>query len=404
MSELIGKTIGQYQVIELIYDTDLTFIYKGFQPNMNRYVAVEVLKSNYAADPVMVQAFTQQTELFAQVQHANILPIYDSGQIDGVIFRVLRYVERGLLRDHLFEFRDLHKTAGLLGGITAGLNHIHSLGFVHGNLKPSSIYLDDGGRPLLTDFSAPQISGSVVTPYMSPEQAQGGIVDRRADIYALGVLLYEILVGEAPPAGVVVSPRGKRPDLPESVERVIFKAMAQNPDARFQNAGEFQSALAAALQPVVPAQTSIPPQSSPQPVKTSAPPPPATQKTNWAAIILGILLVVIICAGIGIVFGLFRGDGEETPGAPTAPPAITEVVPTEEPPPTNEPEPTQEPESTQPPEEPPVVENPIEPPTEGPELPAVCGSTGFVGGFFILGSVLAFRKRDWSNQKMGKEK
>jgi len=387
MSELAGKTIGQYQIIDLLYDKELSFIYKGFQPNMNRYVAVEVLKSNFSQDPIITQAFTQQSEILAQIQHANILPIYDSGQVEGVIYRVLRYVENGILQDRLFEFRDLHKAARLLGGIAKGLNHIHNQGYVHGNLKPSNLFLGEGGIPLLIDFSAPKVSETAITPYMSPEQVQGGVVDRRTDIYALGVLLYEMLVGETPPAGVVVSPRAKRPDLPESAEKIIFKAMAQNPDVRFQSAGEFHRALTAALQPVVPTQASIPQPTAPQPVQTSTPPPPAPKKTNWAAIVLGILLVIIICGGIGLLFGLLRGEGEETPVEPTAPPAITEVIPTEAPPPTNEPEPTQPPENT------PEVENPIEPPTDGPELPSICGSTGFIGGSFIFGSVFMFRKR-----------
>jgi serine/threonine protein kinase len=390
MTELIGKNVGQYQIIELILDTSEAQLYKGFQPNMNRYVAVKVLKSQ---DPASVQAFTQQNELLAQFQHPNILPIIDSGQSEGVTYRILRYVEDGLLRDHLFQYRDPRKAAGLISRIVEGLEKIHAQGLVHGNLEPNNIFLDEGGQPLLTDFGLPKTPGAPVTPYMSPEQTQGAIVDRRTDVYALGVLLYEMLTGETPPPGVVVSPRAKRPDLPESVERVILKAMAQNPDARFQSAREFQNALTTALQPVVPAQTPAPQQPAPQPVQPASPPPPAARKTNWAAIILGIVLVIVICGGLGLILGWWSNQEGETPTEPTSPPA--EIIPTDAPPePTEPPEPTQEPEATQPPE-------PTTPPEGGepPQLPEVCNSTGFVGGFFVLGSFLMVRKRSRAKRK-----
>jgi len=130
------------------------------------------------------------------------------------------------------------------------------------------------------------------------------------------VLLYEMLAGEAPLPGVVVSPRGIRPDLPEAVEKVIFKAMAQNPDARFQSAREFQNALSSALRPVVPVQTSVPQSASPQPIQTSAPPPPVQKKTNWAAIVLGVILVIVICIGIVWIFNWLNNQDGQTPIEP----------------------------------------------------------------------------------------
>jgi serine/threonine-protein kinase len=379
MSDLIGKTIDQYQIVELIEDFGTFHLYKGFQPNMNRYVAVAVLHSQ---DSAAVAAFNQQNTLLAQVQHTNILPIIDSGVFEARPYRVLRYAEGGLLRDHLFEYYDPHKAAGLLSGVVAGLEKIHAGGYVHGHLEPENIYLDEGDQPLLADFGLSRTPGAPLTPYLSPEQIQGGVVDRRTDVYALGVLLYEMLTGEAPPSGVVVSPRAKRPDLPEAVEKVIFKAMAQNPDARFQTALEFQNALISALRPVVPAQASIPQTTTPQSSSPYTPPPPAPQKTNWAAIILGIVLLVVICGGIVMLFSWWNSrDGDDVALEPTSPPA--EIIPTDEPPePTEEPEPTQEPEATDEPGE----------PGSPPELPEVCSSTGFAGGFFLLGTILMARK------------
>jgi serine/threonine protein kinase len=397
MVDLQGKTIDQYQIIERIKETDRELIYKGFQPNTNRYITLIALKSQAPYD---VRAFTGQTELLAQIEHPNILSIISSGVAEGHAYRVLRYIENGVLRDHLFEYRDPRQAAGLMTGIVAGLEKIHAQGTVHGNLKPDNIYLDQGGTPLLTDFGLSQSSGAPLNPYLSPEQTQGGLVDHRTDIYALGVLLYEMLTGEAPPSGMVVSLRAKRPDLSEAVEKVILKAMAQNPDMRFQSVREFQNTFSAALQPVVPAQTPIQPAQPPTPSQPSVPPPPAPQQTNWTAIILGIVLVVVICGGMVLLFSWWSDrDGDDVALEPTATPV--EVIPTDEPPePTQEPEPTEvpeEPEPTQPPEEPEPTESPEEP-GEPPEVPEICNSVGFAGGFFLLGSVISIRRKKRSKR------
>jgi serine/threonine-protein kinase len=352
---------------------------------MNRYVLVEVLKSH---DPAAVQAFNQQSELLAQNQHPNILPIYDSGQAEGLNYRAMRYAEGGVLPDHLLPYYDPGEAAGFLSGVVAGLAQIHAHGWVHGNLAPENIYLDENGQPLLTDFGIPRPAGAPVTSYLSPEQVQGDIVDQRSDIYALGVLLYTLLIGETPPAGVVVSPRAKRPDLPAAVEKVIFKAMAQNPEARFQSAREFQTALTGALRPIVPAQAAV---AQPSTVSSGSP-PPARRGTNWVAIILGVILVVVICGGVFLIFNWWSNRPVDTvPGEPVEPPA--EIIPTAIP---EEPE-----QPIEPPEEPQPTD-----PSEGgdlPQIPDICNSAGFVGGFFILGSVLIIRNRSGFKKKNSPE-
>lgn len=392
MSDFSGKTIGQYQLVEIIDETGTALVYKGFQPSMNRYVAVKVLKPGAAGDPASVQQFTQKSELAAQMQHSNVLPVYDSGQEEGVYYRVSRYVETGTLRDRLSEFYDPRKALGLVSGLVEALEYIHAQGYVHGNLKPSNIFLDEEGRPLLTDFGFPQQPGTAPTPYLSPEQVQGGAVDRRADVYALGVLLYEMLVGTAPPAGASVSPRTQRPDLVEAVERVILKSMAQNPEARFQSASEFRNALDAALRPVAP-----PPQPAQYQQPPTAPPQaPARKGTNWLVIILGILLVIVVCAfGVVVVGPRLLGEETSTPvtEATEAPPEV--VPPTEAPPEPPTEAPPEQPPEEQPPEEPPSGEGPERPPIELPpiELPPQCSSTGIILGAVVLGSVGAVRRR-----------
>jgi serine/threonine-protein kinase len=238
------------------------------------------------------------------------------------------------------------------------------------------------------------------------------VVDARADVYALGVLLFEVLTGQAPPPGAVVSPRSRRPDLPEAVERVIFRAMAQNPEQRFQNVREMRDALEAALQAPVP-----PPQPAyQQPQPTYTPTPSVSQSVtverdkggpNWLAIILGVLMVGALCLGAMLIVPGFLGAEEtEQVGPPPTepPPGVTVIVPTvvlpTQEPPTEPPEqPTEAPEQpTEPPEEPtePPEQPTDEPPTEGPPgggLPEVCGSIGLIVGGIGLVGANTFRRR-----------
>lgn len=399
MADLTGQTLGEYQLVELVDQAGTALVYKGFQPNMNRYVAVKVLSPSLAQNPAAVQQFKQETELQARMEHRRILPTYDSGEQAGNHYRVTRYIESGTLRDHLSWFYDPRAAQGLINSIVEGLNYIHQQGLIHGNLKPANIYLDEQRQALLTDFGFAQRVGAAPSVYMSPEQVQGGAVDRRTDIYALGVLLYEMLTGEPPPAGTIASPRAKRADLVPEVEQIIFKAMAQNPDHRYQTAGEFATALQAALMPkVAPAPQPVPqPQAVPQ-APTPAPKP--KRDTSWLVFLMGGLFIValVVCGFLGYS-AFFGGEPETTPEAPpgievpTEPPAPTDLAPTEEPPPTEEAPPTEAPEIS---EEPPSIENPIEPPPDsGGEggIGQICGSVGIGVGAMVLGFGMSKRRR-----------
>lgn len=404
MTDLTGQTLGEYQLVELVDQAGTALVYKGFQPNMNRYVAVKILSSSLAQNPAAVQQFKQEAELQARMEHRRILPIFDSGEQDGNHYRVTRYIEGGNLRDHLSWFYDPRAAQGLINSIVEGLNYIHQQGLIHGNLKPANIYLDEQRQALLADFGFAQRVGAAPSVYMSPEQVQGGAVDRRTEIYALGVLLYEMLTGEPPPAGTIASPRAKRPDLAPEVEKVIFKAMAQNPDHRYQTAGEFAAALQAALMPKVAAA----PQPVPQPQAVPPAPAPAPKPkrdTSWLVFLMGGLFIValVVCGFLGYS-AFFGGEAETTPEAPpgievpTEPSAPTDVPPTQPPaptdiPPTEEVPPTEAPEVS---EEPPSIENPIEPPPDsGGEggIGQICGSMGVGAGAMVLGLGMSKRRR-----------
>jgi serine/threonine-protein kinase len=384
MTNLVGQTLGQYQLIETIHDGANT-VYKGFQPGMNRYVAVKVLDSTQAGNPAFVQQFQQDMQFIASLEHPGLLPVLDYGQQDEWLYLVTRHVESGTLQDRLtqgYQY-NIQQAKQLIHPIADALDYLHSKGAVHGNLKPANILIDQQGQPLLTDFGYTQgiDVGQQENAYLSPEQARGEPIDRRTDfyVYALGALLYELVIGQPPPVGGGPGPRSIRPDLPVAVEQVILKAMAQYPDQRFQSAGELSNALSAALAPqAAPVPVAQPVQPAPAPAPAPQPAlaaqPESKGGTNWVMILIGVAVVcllAVICSGLFAYFGVTSQDSSESPllvpifiGGPTDTPGPTEpeVPPAPEEPPVPEP-PPEEP----PPEEPPVQEPPAEePPAEEP--------------------------------------
>jgi serine/threonine protein kinase len=396
--DLLGKTIGEYQLIELIHQGQNT-IYKGFQPSTNRYVAVKILKPSLAADPAFVQGFNEDMGRIAGLEHPNVLRIYDYGQQDDLLYIVTRYVETGSLKDRLPPALSPQGAQRMVNPIAEALDYLHGQGVVSGNLKPSNILITEQGQPLLADLGYSQ--GIDVSEresvYLSPEQAQGTFADQRTDVYALGVLLYEMLVGEPPAPGAAPSPRLKQPDIPVEVEKVILKAMAQYPEQRFQTPGELSRALNLALTPgAAPAAGPPEPTAAPPP---QAPPPAARRGPSWVVILLGglvVLCLLAVCAAV-VIGGL---GGQPAAPAPTATTAPDQPAP--EPTPTppdgsliqglfdmvksifdslasiidsifgggSQPEPTEEPPPEQPPEEQPPEEQPPPEPEQPTEEPA----------------------------------
>jgi serine/threonine-protein kinase len=358
MFNLVGHTLGQYRLEELIHEGD-NDVYKAFQPGMNRHVAVKVLDPALAGYPNFNYQFQQDMQFFASLEHPNLLAIYDFGEQSGWLYQVTRYIESGTLRDRLAQATSpytVQQAQQLIEPIAAALDYLHSKGAVHRNLRPSNILIDTHGQPLLSDFGSSQglDLGRRKDVYLSSEQREGRPVDRRTDVYALGVLLYEMLVGEPPALDAVTAPRLKRPDLPLAVEQVIITAMAQFPDQRYESTRDVSHALeqAASAQPATPAPP--PPAAAPATV-----PAQTGGRLNWfligGMVVILLLLASLVCAG----FSLFSGSDGEPPAS-------------EEPPPIEQPI---EPPAEDQPVEPPPVEQPVEPPPEEqpeqlPEEPA----------------------------------
>ena len=271
---LNGQTLGQYEIIDEIGAGGMATVYRAYQPGLDRHVAVKVLPAQHALTPGFTDRFFLEAKAVAQLSHPNILPIYDVGVEGDLSYFVMKYVELGrTLRDALGKPLPLLTVAHYIRQVAGALDHAHAHGIVHRDIKPSNILVEDNWL-LLADFGLAKIAagktdltgpGAVIgTPiYLSPEQAGSHPVDHRADIYSLGVVLYEMILGQVPFEGetpmavmfkhlyeAVPRPRLLKPDIPAGVEAVILKALSKDPAQRFDRAVDLAQALYAETQPV----------------------------------------------------------------------------------------------------------------------------------------------------------
>ena len=422
---MIPERIGRYEIRQELGRGGMASVYLAHDPSFGRDVAVKVLPSQFLHDPTFRARFQREARTIAALEHPAIVPVYDFGQEGEQPYLVMRAMPGGSLLDRMragpIPLADIEN---ITSRISAALDHAHGQGIIHRDLKPGNILFDQHGNAFLTDFGIAKLaessatytgSGIIGTPaYMSPEQIQGDKdLDGRSDVYALGIIMFEMLTGQSPyradtPAKLmmkhVLDPvphiSQVKPDLPPDYDSVLSKALAKSRDNRFASAGAMASALklaatgefeppaivddatmidqpaagatavaAAVGQTIVeyPGQPATGPGTA-QPVagaydqtRIDAPPPPAPLAAEerqrriptwvWIAGAVAIFLCLIVGGGGAILgFGVLNGDDAGTEVAgATEEPATREGEVATRPPATDVPEPTEAP-PTEPPE------------------------------------------------------
>lgn len=272
VASLIGRNLGKYEIIELLGRGGMATVYKGFHPDIERYVAIKVLPPHPGQDMQFVDRFRLEARTIARLQHPHILPLYDYGAEGDVLYLVTAFVEGGSLSDRIRKGPvPLNEVERLLRQIASALDYAHRQGVIHRDIKPDNILMDKEGFALLADFGIVKIiegenqltmtGGLVGTPaYMSPEQCQGLAVTRSADIYSLGVVVYEMLTGNQPftadtPMQIalrhmmdpVPNINQVMDGLPAALEPVISRVMAKDPDDRYETASQFGESFSRAI-------------------------------------------------------------------------------------------------------------------------------------------------------------
>jgi serine/threonine protein kinase len=271
MEELAGRQLGPYRVISLVGKGGMAAVYKAYQPSMDRYVALKILPRQMAADPQFTARFENEARLLARLQHPYILPVFDYGQAEGYAYFIMPLVETGTLAQAL-RGRPLpvERICEYTIEIGEALEYAHARGLLHRDVKPSNVLMDESGNCVLTDFGIAKLvddssnltaTGTLIgTPaYMSPEQGRGQELDRRSDIYSLGVIMYEMATGRVPfsattPVAVIFKHIQEplppieqvNPSLPTGLVNIINTALAKRPEDRFQTARDLVEAVQAA--------------------------------------------------------------------------------------------------------------------------------------------------------------
>jgi len=323
MSNLIGQSLGRYHILEQLGEGGMATVYKAFDTRLERNVAVKVILPQKQQTEKFLKRFEREARALAQLTHPNIVGIIDYGEHEGMPYLVMEYLPSGTLKHRLGKPIPYQEAARMLAPIARALAYAHEQKIIHRDVKPANILITHSGEPMLSDFGIAKIleaeetvelTGTGVgvgTPeYMSPEQAQGQLVDARSDIYSLGVVFFEMVTGRKPfqadtPMAVVWKlaseplprPRQFVGDLPDAVEGVLLKALAKKPEDRYQDMSAFAFILEGLASSHLKAGKS--PRAQKASVSKAPSHPGEKQKSRkWLpAVLTTVILVAVIAAG-----------------------------------------------------------------------------------------------------------
>ncbi len=265
MGTLLGN---RYELLEKIGEGGMAIVYKAKCHLLDRYVAVKILKEEFNNDEEFVEKFKQEATAVASLSHTNIVNIYDVGSENNMNYIVMEYVDGKTLKEIIKENIRLSysKTISIAIQIAAALECAHKNNLIHRDIKPHNILVTNEGVAKVADFGIAKVASSVTITnssqimgsahYFSPEQAKGGFVDSKTDIYSLGIVMYEMITGKVPydadsPVSVAIKhiqepaipPKQIVWDIPENLNRLILKAIEKEPIKRYQSARELLTDL-----------------------------------------------------------------------------------------------------------------------------------------------------------------
>lgn len=413
---LAGQTFGQYELQEPLGRGGMASVYRALQPSLGRSVAVKVLSLSQLPDPTLPERFRREARMAANLLHPNIVPVYDFGEWNGHLFIVMALLSGGTLRERMHGPMPMQLAIRLVNQVADALGYAHGQGIFHRDVKPTNLLLASGDWTMLSDFGIARALGdttrltnqygTVGTPaYMAPEQWLGGEIDGRADLYSLGIVLYEMLTGRPPFTATtaqglmrqhleasVPTLSDQRPDLPHAFDVVLRTMLAKLPEHRYRHAGEFKAALETAIRegqtPSSHSRTNlvgaiVPQMDNPdlgQTVRVSrlqqTPAPTVLQTSNSRLptflLALVLILAVLLAVAVGFIAagGRFGAAPEQAATQPTqsaaiaAPntPPVQAVVPTATLLPTVAPTPATIPPTLVAPTPPPAIATPAPPP------------------------------------------
>lgn len=243
--EIAGK-FPQFEVVECLGRGGMGVVYKARQKSLDRWVAIKVLAPERVHEERFAEHFEREAKTLAKMSHPNIVTVFDHGETDGLFYIVMEFIDGVNLRDLLREGKMIPEQAlAIVPPVCEALEYAHDKGVVHRDIKPENLLLDREGRVKIADFGIASLVGvpgekSGTPPYMAPEQEHGS-VDRRADIYALGVVLYEMLTGERPAKDIVAPSRKVQVDV--KIDEMVLRALEKEPERRYQTAGDFRTVV-----------------------------------------------------------------------------------------------------------------------------------------------------------------